>query len=189
MNPAEEKKRCRHEILSHLLRLPLRQVQEECSLLRERLTSVLAVEPPLRVCLYASAFLFEPDLLPLLREQPQHSYYFPRCGKAHSMTFHRVRDPDTDLIPGRFGIREPLEDLPSLAPQDAQMVVVPGLAFTPDGCRLGHGGGYYDRFLPLCSKARVLALALSQQMKPTLPCDEYDVRIREIILAREQALC
>lgn len=126
------------------------------------------------ICLYAP-LPHEVNLLPLLSERPEHAYYFPLCQPGHRLSFHRVVNPATDLTPGAMGIPAPRPHLPSITPAEVDLVLVPGVAFTMSGQRLGYGGGYYDRFLPqLPASARVLAAALPEQLLPTLPTDEHD---------------
>ena len=48
---------------------------------------------------------------------------------------------------------------------------------------MGYGGGYYDRFIPRCTRARVLALAFEEQIYDVLPTEEHDLRIPLIITA------
>lgn len=60
--------------------------------------------------------------------------------------------------------------------------MVPGVAFTANGLRLGHGGGYYDRFLINIKKSQpvppaAVALAFKEQVLEDLPVTEYDVQI------------
>jgi 5-formyltetrahydrofolate cyclo-ligase len=58
---------------------------------------------------------------------------------------------------------------------------VPGVAFTPDGRRLGHGRGYYDRLLPQLTRAYRLGLCFPFQLLDDLPTDENDVKMEEVI--------
>mgnify|MGYP000644126523 CR=1 FL=1 len=51
----------------------------------------------------------------------------------------------------RYGIRSVRQPAEQIAPQDIDLVLVPGVAFDREGGRLGMGAGYYDRFLPLRS--------------------------------------
>lgn len=148
--------------------------------LRRLLAPLLRSERPLTVAVYA-ALPHEVDLLPLLEEYPRHRFCFPRCGAQHRMAFHRVTDPASQLAPAALGIPAPAEALPVVAPQEFDLVLVPGLAFTEAGARLGYGGGYYDRFLPLCTNAHIAAAAFAEQMLPHVPTDKHDIAIPHII--------
>ena len=83
---------------------------------------------------------------------------------------------------GAYGIREPdpacSEDVP---PEDLDLVICPGLAFDETGTRLGMGGGYYDRFLPRCARARVIMAAFEAQHAAILPREGTDVRMDRIV--------
>jgi 5-formyltetrahydrofolate cyclo-ligase len=100
-----------------------------------------------------------------------------------------------DLAPGAYGILEPLAparelssiDIASLSPI---VVVVPGLAFTPAGERLGRGGGHYDRLLAQLSEvaphAITVGLAYSFQLLDRLPQAAWDRRLS--FVATESAI-
>ena len=75
-----------------------------------------------------------------------------------------------------------------VAPAQIDCVIVPGAAFDVSGGRLGLGGGYYDRFLPLAVNAKKIALAYDFQLVDNLPLEEHDVKI-DIILTLERSIC
>lgn len=175
------KQELRHTMLSTLKAAAAQDpTGRRSAALRRLLAPLLCSGKPLAVAVYAP-LPHEVDLLPLLEEYPRHRFCFPRCGAQHRMTFHHVTAPATQLVPAALGIPAPAEDMPVVAPQDLDLVLVPGLAFTEAGARLGYGGGYYDRFLPLCTRARIAAAAFAEQMLPHVPTDEHDVAIPHII--------
>jgi 5-formyltetrahydrofolate cyclo-ligase len=73
----------------------------------------------------------------------------PRIDLARrALTLHRVSDPESETVPGVWGIREPdPQRCPRAERADVDAVLVPGVAFTAAGGRLGYGGGFYDRLL------------------------------------------
>lgn len=88
-------------------------------------------------------------------------------------TMHAVPFPGwEDLAPGALGIPAP-PPAPAWAGV-VDVVLVPGLAFTPDGARLGYGGGYYDRWLAAHQPAQRVALAFERQLTATLPHAAHD---------------
>lgn len=177
---AADKAALRRSVTARLLALSPEQRAVRSRQLRLKLTPLLESAAQLRVALYA-ALPHEVDLLPLLTEHPGHDYYFPRCLPGHRLSFHLVRSPERELSPGAMGIATPSAELPSLAPEHFDIVIVPGLAFSLEGDRLGYGGGYYDRFLPLCSGARLVALAFREQILPAIPREAHDLRIPQLI--------
>lgn len=123
----------------------------------------------------------EVNLLPLVQEYPQHRFAFPLCLPDHQLEFRIAADTRLDLRPGKMGIPEPAPHTRAVMPEEIELIIVPGVAFTLTGERLGYGGGYYDRFLPRCRRARILALAFAEQLEAALPTDSHDQRIPEII--------
>jgi len=102
----------------------------------------------------------------------------PRKGKP--LTFRRWT-PTDDLKAGPYGTREPYPEQPELRPT---LVLVPLLAFTQYGERLGYGGGFYDRTLAsLKDHAEVFAcgIAYAAQEAASLPVDDYDYPLDGIL--------
>lgn len=79
----------------------------------------------------------------------------------------------TDLRPGRYGILEPGPHCPFLPPEEIEFAVIPCVACDRAGNRLGHGGGYYDRYLARYSgvSALVCPEALVRRSVPAGPLD------------------
>lgn len=69
-------------------------------------------------------------------------------------------------------------------PATVDVVVVPGLAFTRRGDRLGQGGGWYDRFLAgLRPDAVTIGVGFREQLVDHLPVEPHDVRLHQIVTA------
>ncbi len=89
-----------------------------------------------------------------------------------------MRDPGADVTTGYRGIPEPRSSLPRVDPADVDWVLVPGVAFDLAGRRLGYGGGYYDRLLPLLPRATPrIAGAFELQIVDAIPAAPHDLRI------------
>lgn len=92
----------------------------------------------------------------------------------------------TTLISGPMGILEP--DPKGAVPNDSGSVpkvwIVPGLAFTRTGARLGYGGGWYDRLLAAADPSAVLlGVAYPFQMVEDLPSEPHDIRLTDVVVA------
>ncbi|RBY77981.1 5-formyltetrahydrofolate cyclo-ligase [Blastococcus sp. TF02-09] len=86
-------------------------------------------------------------------------------------------------VPGRFGLLEPVGPrLGATAVGTAEVVVVPALAVSRDGVRLGRGGGYYDRALRLARPgAVVVALVFDEEFLDDLPSEPHDHRVTAVV--------
>lgn len=86
-----------------------------------------------------------------------------------------------NLRRGPMGIREPA-DADFVEPKEVAAWIVPGLAFTRDGRRLGYGGGWYDRFLASAPKSAVkIGVAYSFQIVEDLPAEPHDIPLDDIV--------
>lgn len=179
MNTPSGKHEVRRQVLQQLHTRPAKQVERDSTRLRLMLAPLLQGEVALHVGIYIP-MEHEVNLLPLLQEYPRHRYAAPRCLPGHKMQFHHIRDAGADTAPGAHGIPAPHEHLPIILPEAFDLIIVPGVAFSPSGQRLGYGGGYYDRYLPHCRKAQIIALAFAEQMLPELPTEAHDLPIAQI---------
>jgi len=111
----------------------------------------------------------------------------PKVKKARQMSAIQIDSLD-DLIPGRFGILEPVKELET-DPKKIDVVIVPGVAFDKRGYRLGYGGGYYDNFLPkLRPDAKKIALCYEFQLMDSVPVESHDVPVN-MLLTEENIYC
>lgn len=83
---------------------------------------------------------------------------------------------------GMMSIREPVSRV-AFDTESIALVIVPGLAFTTAGQRLGYGAGYYDRFLSHYA-GDTIALALGVQLVDRLPVEPHDQLVNCIITVK-----
>ena len=88
----------------------------------------------------------------------------------------------SQVAKGYAGIPEPIADGPVAADPTA-LVLMPGLAFDPEGHRLGYGGGFYDKFLAAEPDHPTLALCYDFQMLPHLDTEEHDIPVDTVLWA------
>ena len=90
-------------------------------------------------------------------------------------------DDLSQVAPGYANIPEPVADGP-IADDPTALVLMPGLAFDPQGHRIGYGGGFYDRFLAREAHP-TLALCYDFQMLPHLETEEFDIPVDTVLWA------
>lgn len=111
------------------------------------------------------------EIDPRFAEQIFDPSAFPRIA-GPDLSFHLA--PRTQLIPGPLGIPQPAESAPRAIPR---LLLIPLIAATPAGIRLGQGGGYYDRTLvQLRATAPTIAIGLCWdcQLTDHLPQEPHD---------------
>ena len=81
-----------------------------------------------------------------------------------------------------MGIPEPVADGP-IGDDVNALVLMPGLAFTESGDRMGYGGGYYDKFLEAEPEHPTVALCYDFQMVESLPTQDHDIPVDLVIWA------
>lgn len=88
----------------------------------------------------------------------------------------------TQVEKGYSGIPEPIADEP-VAEDETALVLMPGLAFDPQGHRIGYGGGFYDKFLSREPNHPTVALCYEFQMVEHLETEEFDIPVDVVIWA------
>lgn len=83
---------------------------------------------------------------------------------------------------GYANIPEPIADEP-IADDETALVLMPGLAFDPQGHRIGYGGGFYDKFLAKEPNHPTLALCYDFQMVEYLETEEFDIPVDTVLWA------
>ena len=83
---------------------------------------------------------------------------------------------------GYANIPEPIADEP-IADDETALVLMPGMAFDPQGHRIGYGGGFYDKFLAKEPNHPTLALCYDFQMVEYLETEEFDIPVDTVLWA------
>ncbi|HTI52493.1 MAG TPA: 5-formyltetrahydrofolate cyclo-ligase [Planctomycetaceae bacterium] len=110
----------------------------------------------------------------------------PWCNDQGELELFRLESMD-DLALGMYKILEPRQELRALPERQVDvaaldLVMVPGVAFTREGARMGHGKGYYDKLLEHARPdVPLVALAFECQLFPEIPTQPHDVFMDKII--------
>lgn len=153
-------------------------------------------EPVIREALSARRKVFVPQILP-------DNFRFANNlqGNCSGMSMQRLcyLDQIKHWPLNKWGIREPplpdkwdhIEDQ-MVAQGGVELFLVPGLAFTRSGKRLGRGGGYYDRYLEWyrsqCRSLKLpppklIALVFEEQLLDEIDTCTHDIVVDRVIFA------
>jgi 5-formyltetrahydrofolate cyclo-ligase len=111
---------------------------------------------------------------------------------TNQLDLYWVDDLETQLEMGLWKIREPVvercERLAAL--NEVEFALLPGVAFTRNGARLGYGGGYYDKLLAhITHQPTLAAAAFELQIIEHIPQEATDVKVGWIITEQEIIAC
>lgn len=125
--------------------------------------------------------LNEVDLTTMVNQYPHHRWVFPKVD-GDLLTFHQIRNPDTELETGAFNILEPTAKSPEVEINDIDVFFCPGLAFDPSGGRIGRGRGFYDRMLAMArSDAHKIGVCFPEQLVPNTFPEDHDIIMDEVM--------
>ncbi len=114
-----------------------------------------------------------------------------RVNRQGQMDFLAVRE-ENDLQKGAFNIPEPCREKCSpFPPQEADLFIIPGVAFDINGYRIGFGGGYYDRLLADSGQSfpPLIGAAYSFQLLHRIPREKWDQPVQYVITENETREC
>ena len=130
----------------------------------------------------------EIDLSPFIRRALEKSVRVvaPRWnGETYELAVLKGLD-EAHLKQGPMGILEPAK-AEIVSPEEVEAWLVPGLAFTRNGKRLGYGGGWYDRLLAEAPKGALkIGIAHAFQVVDDLPSEPHDILLSKVVWTREE---
>ena len=148
----------------------------------ERLESLAAFKRARAVLSYVSSKDNEVDTHSLIGRMLNkgRTVLVPIAQPDRAMEWSKLETLD-ELAPGRFGILEPrMESRRLMAPPPDSIVIVPGVAFTTDGHRIGYGGGYFDRFLA-SYKGTSIGVAFDLQIMEPIEMLTHDIPVDLVV--------
>lgn len=109
----------------------------------------------------------------------------PKCNReTRTMTFHQITGFE-QLETVYMNLREPDPSMTEeVLAEEIDLLLVPGVAFTQKGERVGYGGGYYDRYL-VNYKRKTLSLVFDFQIVSHIPVEPFDKTVQKIITEKE----
>jgi len=117
----------------------------------------------------------------------------PRVNRASKhLDLYQVQDLQQDVAPGSWGIREPLVErcIKEEAPGTIDLILLPGVAFTRNGGRLGYGGGFYDKLLArMPHRPALVAAAFALQVVADIPLEDTDHAVEWLVTENEKLRC
>ena len=181
--PQEEKRALRRAIRQRAAALTPEYRERADAAIRRAILESKAWQSAETVFVFVSMWA-EPDTRALLEDAlaSGKTLYVPLCRPDKTLDAVRIRSLE-ELRPGTLGIPEPPEDGERVGESGIDLALVPCMSVTRDGRRLGHGQGYYDRFLA-GHPCRTLCLCYEALLSEELPTDEYDVPMDAIVTER-----
>lgn len=184
MSVEQAKARLRVEMRKRRRGLPLVQRLEAGAAVTRRILASPEFHRARRVALYAALADEVPTdrLLEAVLDAGR-TLLLPRAGSTGRLEF-AVSSSRDSLVRGRFGALEPPRSSPGERLLNDDLVLVPGLAFDRSGGRLGRGGGWYDRSLPVELQA-VYGIGFAFEILESVPMTPRDRRVAGIFTEQE----
>jgi len=183
-----EKKRLRHDYKAKRLAIPASQRMQTAEAIARQLVNL----PEWASTSYIAGYWASQGEVPLhivqMRVQPPRVWCLPLVQEDKTLKFAPWRSGDA-LVSNQYGIPEPdISPTSLLDAKDLSIALMPLLAYTRTGTRLGMGGGYYDRsfsFRDGMDRPLLVGIAYSDQEAEKLPSEDRDVKLDMLINEHE----
>jgi 5-formyltetrahydrofolate cyclo-ligase len=179
--PGAEKRAIRSELIQARARLSKEERVERSRAVAERALALPELTSARTVALY-SPLNTEVDPSEIGRRLASSSVrlVFPRVPAAGRILLFAACDQGA-LVRGPLGASEPPPGSREVDLADVDAVIMPGVAFSEDGLRLGRGGGYYDSTLKSASRTFRIGLAFDLQLVRALPREPHDIPLHALV--------
>lgn len=180
--PALEMKRdIRQKMLAARRALSASEIKEKSVVLRDQVCSLPAYQKAKKIMAYL-AMKGEADLDSLILQalSDGKEIYIPVCLPEKQMEAGRLLSMD-HFQKGPYGLRDLPDGYDVVSPEELDLVLVPGVACTPDGVRLGMGAGYYDRYLVHVPFEKRVVTLWDFQVVDAIPFETFDQRMSQIV--------
>lgn len=180
MSLEEQKRLIRNEVKQKLMRLPMSWVQEESHIIQKAVMESRAYREAETICCYVS-FGKEVQTLLILKDALKSGKRVgvPLCVAKGIMEIREIRSFE-DLEPGVYGIAEPKKTTRIIEKKEIDCAIIPCVTCDRSGGRMGHGAGYYDRYLADADFLKMI-LCFEEIMVPKVPMDSYDIAMDAVV--------
>lgn len=180
MTQKEEKQALRRAIRTQIAQLPPSYLSEAGAGISRLLTTCPEYQAATTIMAFVSTPT-EADMFPFLRQvlADGKRLAIPLCIRPGIMEARLITDLQ-QLCPGSYNIPEPPETSPLVAPEEIQLLIVPCMTCDTKGNRLGHGAGFYDRYLA-AYKGATLLVCPEHLLQPYVPMEPLDQKIPTVV--------
>ena len=182
-NPSisERKKGLRQKMLAIRRALSANETESRSSSLKENILSLLEYKNAKKIMAFL-AMKGESNLDGFIRQAllDGKEVYIPVCLPERQMEAGRLIDME-HFEKGQLWLRNLPAGYEVTSPESLDLVLIPGLAVSQEGIRLGMGAGYYDRYLARVPFEKRVAALWDFQVIPDIPSEPFDQKIAKIV--------
>ena len=182
-NPSisERKKGLRQKMLAMRRALSANETESRSSSLKENILSLPEYKNAKKIMAFL-AMKGESNLDGFIRQAllDGKEVYIPVCLPERQMEAGRLIDME-HFEKGPLGLRNLPAGYEVTSPESLDLVLIPGLAVSQEGIRLGMGAGYYDRYLARVPFEKRVAALWDFQVIPDIPSEPFDQKIAKIV--------